>query len=230
MFTVLAAAPLTTASLMLSSVLALSTLSLWWVALGRGLKADQLSVGGALVYGLLQGIWIPLAFLMQSEGPFTNSPGPGFGPANQLALGLVASTLVVGGLYLLITGTRDMPAIRAGLAAVGPLLPLLLGFALFMGMLGAVTYDMSAEFYQPDLFTAFMAGLTLCWSGLLPINPLAIPHPGLLGFDPSSTGYGSWQAWPTPWHFLTLLLIQGLLLWVCAAAATRSVELRRRAL
>jgi hypothetical protein len=233
MFSVLAAAPLTTLCILLSSALAVCTLSMWWVALGRGLKADQLSVGGAIIYGLLQAIWIPLAFAMEQNGPFTPAVGYGFEPLNQLALTIVAAALVVGSLYFLLSATENRSVIRAGLAAVGPLLPLLLGFAFVAALLSATEFSQYNVFYEHDMFEAFLPNLALSWSGLMPVNPLAVPHPALLGFviNNDASVYGSPQhLWPTPMHFAGLIVLQGVLLCVCANAATRSVELRRRAI
>jgi hypothetical protein len=233
MFSVLAAAPLTTACIVVSSLLALGTLSLWWMALGRGLKADQLSVGGAMVYGLLQLIWIPLALTVEKGGPFGMDTSVGFGWLDQAAMGIAAAAAVIGGVYLLLAGTTNMPSFRAGLAAVGPLLPLMIGFGFMAGIMSALEINLSYVFYENNMFDAFLPNLVLSWSGLMPMNPLAIPQPSLLGFDnaaESSYYGGTMHAWPTPVHFVALLAVQCLLLWVCAAAATRSVELRRRAL
>lgn len=228
-FIVLAFAPVTVASVALCSLATLSTLSLWWIALGRGLKADQLSVGGALVYGLLQALSAPMWMFLSFELRSSYTGDAGYGElGEQLLLFVIAAALLLGTVWLLVRGTERMPTIRAGLAAVGPLLPAILGFAFCGALLSALEVNPSYLLFDHDVLDAFMPNVVLSWGALLPVNPLAVPHPLLLGMVPLEAEFE--LLWPTPLHFALLLALQAALLWTCAAAALRSVELRRRAL
>jgi hypothetical protein len=231
---VLGFAPLTIACIALCSAATFTILSLWWVAMGRALKADQLSVAGALIYGIGQIIWIPAMLALMSElgfGGYYDSSA-----AQDFLYALLAGGLGVFGVWLMLGLAERTHSLRAGFAAVGPLLPLLVGFAFFALSLSNMNEDLNYLFGDwGNFMERMMPAMLLSWGSLVPLDPLAIPHPVLLGFvdDPYGPARGYVQnssPWPAPLQFAALLLTQAGILALCARSAARAVELRRRAL
>jgi hypothetical protein len=209
-------APLATALLAFTGLLAGIALVLWLITLGRGVREDwQVHLLAASVT-LTQLAWIPLA-ISRMATPAALS-GVNSRLAHQpLSLGpffalIAVPAFLAGTLYI----ARRNPAVRLTLAAVLPPAGMALWLLLPHGLAdpGVPQMGLSATaVWLEDLLRNFGA--------LALVNPLALSFPQLLGIDPQA---GQFYALFGQYRLLQLVTLQLVAIAVCAHAARLAVH------
>jgi hypothetical protein len=183
---------------------------LWLLALGRGLAQNWHIYLMSLSDTLMQLAWIPASLIVLSNWMHLRTD---IGERGDGAVRFFAMLLLIALTVATLALSRRIPALRIAISAIVP--PL----ALVAALIGLTRLDM----YAVGPRNAFGEFLWAFSAGML-ANPLALTNPHLLGFG--QMGFAYWLF--APWRMPLLLILQLLVLAICAHGARVAVEDWRR--